>query len=583
MSERGEMRRIYTKTGLVRYQVEVRHSLLVKYQLIRGDDPYVVERKALAKMAEWDAMWAKHQEREQRAKERKERAREIAEKKEHAQWLTQEAQGQLSELSMLLEHTLSVDDAIDWDSLKDRGDYPVAKPKKPDGPPKPVKPEIPPKPTPPQVCLGFLDKLFESRRLRKEQMASTRFQSDLSQWAQAKKKAIASYNERVRAYNRALRDLNKQYAAKLEQWAERRKEYLRDREEHNQSIDVRRNEYLAGDPEAIFDYCEMVLSNSQYPDYFPQSYDLDYNPENGMLIVDYELPSIEVLPTVKQVTYVQSRDEFTEKHLSQSELNRLYDGVLYQVALRTIHEVIEADTIEAIQAVVFNGYVQSVDPATGQEVHPCVLSVQASREEFLQIDLARVDPKSCFRKLKGVASAKLHTMTPVAPLLTMDRTDSRFVDSYAVVDGLNEGDNLAAMDWEDFEHLIRELFEKEFARAGGEVRVTQASRDGGVDAVAFDPDPIRGGKIVIQAKRYAHTVGVSAVRDLYGTVLNEGATKGVLVTTADYGADAYEFAKGKPLVLLNGGNLLHLLEKHGHKARINLAEARRILADGTEK
>jgi restriction system protein len=81
---------------------------------------------------------------------------------------------------------------------------------------------------------------------------------------------------------------------------------------------------------------------------------------------------------------------------------------------------------------------------------------------------------------------------------------------------------MAAMDWEDFEHLVRELFEKEFAISGGEVKVTQASRDGGVDAIAFDPDPIRGGKIVIQAKRYTNTVGVAAVRDLYGTVVNEG-------------------------------------------------------------
>jgi restriction system protein len=69
------------------------------------------------------------------------------------------------------------------------------------------------------------------------------------------------------------------------------------------------------------------------------------------------------------------------------------------------------------------------------------------------------------------------------------------------------------MDWGDFEHLIRELFEKEFASPGGDVKITQASSDGGVDAVAFDPDPITGGKIVIQAKRYTRTVGVSAVRD----------------------------------------------------------------------
>ena len=146
-----------------------------------------------------------------------------------------------------------------------------------------------------------------------------------------------------------------------------------------------------------------------------------------------------------------------------------------------------------------------------------------------------------------------------------------------VASGLDDSVNLAAIDWQDFENLIREIFEKEFSSSGGEVKITQASRDGGVDAIAFDPDPIRGGKIVIQAKRYTNVVGVSAVRDLYGTTMNEGATKGILVTTANYGSDAYEFAKGKPLTLLNGSNLLHLLEKHGHKAKIDLKEAKAIL------
>ena len=133
------------------------------------------------------------------------------------------------------------------------------------------------------------------------------------------------------------------------------------------------------------------------------------------------------------------------------------------------------------------------------------------------------------------------------------------------------------MPWQDFEHLVRELFEKILSSSGGEVKVTQASADGGVDAVAFDPDPIRGGKIVIQAKRYTNVVSVAAVRDLYGTVMNEGATKGILVTTSDYGKDSYEFAKNKPLTLINGNNLLSLLEKHGHKARINVTEAKKTL------
>jgi len=134
------------------------------------------------------------------------------------------------------------------------------------------------------------------------------------------------------------------------------------------------------------------------------------------------------------------------------------------------------------------------------------------------------------------------------------------------------------MDWVDFENLIRELFEKEFSKNGGEVKITQASRDGGVDAIAFDPDPIRGGKNVIQAKRYTKVVGVSAVRDLYGTVHNEGANKGILVTTSTYGPDAYEFAKGKPLTLLSGSELLSLLGQHGHRAKIDLKEAKALAA-----
>ena len=104
---------------------------------------------------------------------------------------------------------------------------------------------------------------------------------------------------------------------------------------------------------------------------------------------------------------------------------------------------------------------------------------------------------------------------------------------------------------------------------GLETKLTQASRDGGVDCVAFDPRPIFGGKVVIQAKRYKNTVGVSAVRDLYGTMQNQGASKGILVTTSGYGQASYQFASNKPLELIDGANLLYLLAEHaGIEARI---------------
>ena len=174
-------------------------------------------------------------------------------------------------------------------------------------------------------------------------------------------------------------------------------------------------------------------------------------------------------------------------------------------------------------------------------------TVLVSKENFEAIDLRNVSAKVTFRHLKGISASSLMDLTPIAPQIKIDRHDKRFVMGQEIIDGLDESINLATMHWEDFEHLIREIFEKEFLANGGEVKVTRASSDGGVDAIAFDPDPIRGGKIVIQAKRYTNVVGVAAVRDLYGTVLNEGATKGILVTTSDYGRDSFTFAQNKPL------------------------------------
>ena len=296
--------------------------------------------------------------------------------------------------------------------------------------------------------------------------------------------------------------------------------------------------------------------------------------EKDMLVVDYELPNMSNLSEIKEYKYIASSKEIRTKTYTESYIAKRYENVLYSITLRSLYEIFSIDTKNEINGVTFNGFVTQVNPATGITERKCILSIQVSREKFSQINLSQVEPKACFKALKGVSAAKLIGISPITPILTFNKKDRRFVEGKDVE--VNQGTNLAAMHWEDFEHLVRELFEMEFARNGGEVKVTQASRDGGVDAIVFDPDPLRGGKIVIQAKRYTNTVGVSAVRDLYGTVINEGANSGILITTSDYGHDSYEFAKDKPLKLLNGGHLLALLHKNGRNAHINIEEAKKI-------
>lgn len=562
----GQLSKMYSARYKPIYSLELWHDGLKKHRVIRGEDESIIHSKAKLQAEEWDDRWAVVDAREQERSRKAAGKRQQDERKALATERTAEAQQEITGLSSLLKATLTINDTIDWESLKDKTPFPDKQPKLPVRPPLPVEPNrekskyIP--------SLGLLDRLISSRKKRKIEEKERLFETDYQSWL-----------ERVAAIKRAHTAALQTHDKKLAEWSVRRDEYGANQTAEHAAVDEKRAAYESKNPEAIIEYCDLVLSASNYPDYFPQEFDLDYDPAAKTLIVDYQLPAPDDLPRLKGVKYIASRDEFEEQLLNDAQSSKLYDDVLYQIVLRTAHELFEADAVSAIDAVVFNGIVTAVDRTTGKPVTTCVLSLRANRAEFLEINLAQVDPRACFKSLKGVGSSRLYGLSPVPPIMQLRRDDGRFIAAYEVANTLDGSVNLAAINWEDFEHLIRELFEKEFSSSGGEVKVTKASRDGGVDAIAFDPDPIRGGKIVIQAKRYTNTVGVGAVRDLYGTVLNEGATKGVLVTTSDYGPDSYAFANGKPLVLLSGANLLHLLEKHGHRARIDLQEAKKLGAN----
>ncbi len=60
---------------------------------------------------------------------------------------------------------------------------------------------------------------------------------------------------------------------------------------------------------------------------------------------------------------------------------------------------------------------------------------------------------------------------------------------------------------------------------------------------------------------------MAAVRELYGAMRSERAGRGVLVTTGHFGRGAHDFARDKEIALVDGANLLHLLQKHGHRVR----------------
>lgn len=545
----GELRAKFSAAGdrILRYYFDIRHLELNLHKELSAPEISILQNKVDTLMAQWNKKYEAHI-----------RKRDAAAGKDKAESITIEAELRRSRLKNTLRHTLSIDDTVDWNIFKDhskfrRQQYPKQQP---------AKERLKTSPPPP-LRVSFWQAISGQREKLQQQheMAVSAYAAEVKRIARLNAEAQSEWLEDRNRWNA-------QQDAKEEKFKKRQ-------QQENAKVDALKQAWQQGDPRAVEEHASNVLEASDHDEVVPKDWGIQFDGESGTLLIDYALPTPDDMPTAKTVRFVASTGELKTTHISEREKKSLFDDLCFQICLRTIHELFEVDTYNHLQKIVFNGSTDSVDRATGQQVHSTIVSIMASKEKFEAINLEQVDPKTCFKSLKGVSAASLVGLTPITPIMALDKSDRRFVDAKTVQMADDGTTNLAAMDWEEFEHLVREMFDREFASRGGEVRVTQSSSDGGVDAVAFDPDPISGGKIIIQAKRYTKTVGVGAVRDLYGTTMNEGAIKGILVTTADYGPDAYKFASDKPLTLMSGSNLLHLLEKHGIKAKIDLKEARK--------
>ena len=547
------------RTRILRYTVDVSNSRLNQHRTLSAADTSSLELKLQALVSTWDSKIDAqlHSER-------------VKEEKASAESLALDAEAVRQRFGRILRKTLDRDDRIVWNQLKSREVYkqePFTKsrPKQPRG--------EAPLSEPRREKVGFFAGLFGGRKAedRRYQDRLSAFRADSARQTERADIEKARFIIEMDAYRAEVAAWELEQVAKATAHAE----VIKDQ---HLGVENLKSAWLGGDPAAIVEQASLVLDSSEYDGLFLPDYEVHWIEGSHTLLVNFRLPTPDAVPRLKTAKLVASTGEVKETFITEKQQAEIYDDACYQICLRTVHELFEADEPAHLHAIVFNGSVCYIDRATGKEVTATILSISVGRNAFLDIDLSRVVPKACFNSFKGVAAAALANMAAVPAVLQIDRADKRFVESREVFLDGQGGTNLAAMPWEDFEHLIRQVFGQVFSARGGEVKVTQASRDGGVDAVAFDPDPIGGGKIVIQAKRYTRTVGVSAVRDLYGTVMNEGANKGILVTTADYGPDAYAFAAGKPLTLLSGANLLHLLGQRGVQARIDLAEARQAFA-----
>jgi hypothetical protein len=101
--------------------------------------------------------------------------------------------------------------------------------------------------------------------------------------------------------------------------------------------------------------------------------------------------------------------------------------------------------------------------------------------------------------------------------------------------------------------LFEEVVASVFRDHGFSTVVTNYSGDGGIDIILDRPP---GGTIGVQVKRYKDRIAVNQIRELTGSLVIGGYTKGIFVTTSDFQSGARSVAdistaRGYPIELVN--------------------------------
>jgi restriction system protein len=190
--------------------------------------------------------------------------------------------------------------------------------------------------------------------------------------------------------------------------------------EHNAGVDQFARDCWAADPEAVAEFCTLVLDLSIYPDGFPDQARAVYRPGQKEVVIERELPPQSVIPPDRDYQYVLARDAIDPISRPEREVNDRYQAVIAQVALRTIHEILVSTPGGVIELVTFYGKVSSADPASGQPVQRLLLQVSAERKAFDTYPLAELDPVACLGRLNAVSSPRPYDLVPVQPTVDFD-------------------------------------------------------------------------------------------------------------------------------------------------------------------
>lgn len=358
------------------------------------------EERAAAQLARADAT-------EQKRLAKEAREAHVAEMEAETERQNSELSEAYRSIDSLLAGTLAVDDYLDLATLHTVAEHPPFDRTDLETPIPPASPILdPPEPVfaPPPPPKGLAGLLGKKKHEEAVAAASSAHQKALAEWQSALNQAEAA---RQAAADKHA-DMEAKRIAALESERGRYMAECAAREaataERNAAIDALNANLSYGTVEAVEEYVSLVFSRSVYPVQFPVEHDFEFDPATAELRLRALVPGPDKVPTTGTYKYTKSTDEITATSLSNKACKDRYNGAVVQAALRSLHEVFEADRRGLIKTISLEVGTETIDPATGREAYILFVAVGAERDSFLALDMANVVPAATLSHLGAAVS-----------------------------------------------------------------------------------------------------------------------------------------------------------------------------------
>lgn len=272
------------------------------------------------------------------------------------------------------------------------------------------------------------------------------------------------------------------------------------------------------------------------------------NSERQLLIID-ELESIrstEVMDSV--VKRIKEGGKYGAKTILVSRTKHLPSEIISNSYVIDLNESLSEDEIQEFIRLKF----PDVNEDKMQKVASALADFDNS-PRTIQAALQLVEfNNGSVLELRSLLSEELRYKNPliysafegdrlILPETPQIITDLRFVNQSLLQKIKSNPKAIYQISPRQFEELVAEIFEKK----GYHVKITQQTRDGGKDLIILENGLLGNFLCYLECKQHIPTnpVGVKVVRELFGTVMADRATAGVVVTSSYFSDDARMFTE----------------------------------------